>query len=76
MLIFLGSTLIKMGFVIFWIVLWRLKANNGERANGKLALYFCMSTLLIHSKKIKVQNQYALSAKGGNRKLEDIILLF
>jgi hypothetical protein len=28
-------------------MLWRLEANNGERTNGKLALYFCMNALFL-----------------------------
>jgi hypothetical protein len=34
-----------MGCVKFWIVLWRLKAENGERVNKKLALYFYVNAL-------------------------------
>lgn len=30
----------------------------------------------MHSNKIKVQNRYDLNAKGGNKKLEDIVLLY
>ncbi len=37
MSIFLGSTFSRMGFVKFWIMLWRLEAENGEGANKKLA---------------------------------------
>ncbi len=32
-----------MGSIKFWIMLWRLEAKNGERTNGKLALYFYVS---------------------------------
>jgi hypothetical protein len=32
-----------MSSIKFWTLLWRLKANNGEGTNGKLALYFYMN---------------------------------
>jgi len=45
--IFLGSMLSKMSSIKFWIMLWRLEANNGERTNGKLALYFSVNALFL-----------------------------
>jgi hypothetical protein len=41
MSIFLGSTLSWMGFVEFWIVLWKL-AKNGE-GTQKISMYFYVS---------------------------------
>ncbi len=47
MLISLGNTRNRMGFVKFWInVVWRLEANNGEGTNKKLALYFCVNDII------------------------------
>jgi hypothetical protein len=71
MSIFLGSTLSMMGSIKFWIMLWRLEVDNGEGANKKLT---CIS-MWMHSKKIKVQNLYALNGERKNGKPKDIVLL-
>ncbi len=73
MLIFLGNTFTRMGSVKFWIVLWRLEANNGEGANEKLALYFYVSALLMceciqRRSRYKIDTLLMLKDKIGNQK--------
>jgi len=62
-----------MGSIKFWIVLWKLEANNGEGANGKLALYFYVNALLVceciqRRSRYKIDTLLMLKEEIGNQK--------
>jgi hypothetical protein len=70
-----------MGSFEFSIMLWRLEANNGERANKKLAPYFCVNALLMceciqKRSKYKIDMLLMLKEEIGNWKILYLCLKF